>query len=82
MCRRARYCRLLNLGAKISRDDALQIATEECDRRGWPWREPVAAHWRITHWLVVTHVGWQGGNVRIKVGKRDGKVRSAGYIPR
>ena len=74
--------KLLNLGAKITREDALQIAKEECDRRGWPWREPVAVYWRFTYWFVWTNARAMGAKAWIKVNKRNGKVCSAGYIPR
>jgi hypothetical protein len=30
---------------KIDKEQARQIAQEECARRGWPWREPIYIRW-------------------------------------
>ena len=73
----------------ISREEALDRARALADERGWPWREPVEVSrtrslivFGRERWLVTTHVGFRGGNVRIEIDAGSGAVVSAGYLPR
>ncbi len=59
--------------AAVSREEALQKAREVCDRQGWAWEnEHVADH--PDYWDVTTRWGRLGGNVLIRIDKRNGKV--------
>lgn len=58
---------------KISREDALFIAKEECLRRGWEWLDPVV-QWQLGTWLVITNSNWIGGNAWIDIDKETGEV--------
>jgi hypothetical protein len=65
---------------KITKVQALEIAREECARRGLPWIQPVKVHWGFFNYLVFggDHLG---GNLMVVIRKRDGKVLSAGVTP-
>ncbi len=60
----------------ISKDQALEIARRECEKRGIAWREPVHVIWEFGNWAVWTHAGHRGGNVRIIIDKMSGEIRN------
>lgn len=66
----------------MTREEAITTAKEECQRRGWAWREPVEVHWGFFSYTVVTNTMCRGCNVRMKIRKKDGVVLGAGLSPR
>jgi len=67
----------------VSREQALDIARRECERRGLPWQEPVRVMSELADWAVWTHADHRGGNVRVIVDKGTGEVhRVSGPILR
>ncbi len=67
----------------ITKEQAIQIAKAECEKRGWTWCEPVSATSRFGgNWKIHTNEGKRGINARFVVDRFSGEVKSAGYIPR
>jgi hypothetical protein len=64
----------------ITRKQALQIARDECERRGWPWNEQAFVQWGIFAFTV-----WGGGrkgcNLCVRVRKRDGAIVKSFMTP-
>ncbi len=60
----------------ITKSQALEIARQECARRGWPWNDHTTVKWGLFSYFVWGG-GRKGGNLWIKVRKRDGSVMSA-----
>jgi hypothetical protein len=60
-----------------SKEQALQLAIAAARERNWPWNEPVCVRWGFLSYTVVTNARSRGGNVRLKIRKRDGAVVSA-----
>jgi len=71
-----RLVRLIRMPT-ISKEDALRLAREECDRRGWPWQEPIEISDGIRCWNIVTHAGWVDSNVLVVVDNCSGKLIGA-----
>lgn len=59
----------------ITREQALEIARRECERRDLPWQEPVRVMSEFAEWAVWTHADHRGGNVRVIIDKGTGEVR-------
>jgi hypothetical protein len=57
----------------IDKKSALKIARDECVRRGWLWNEKSIVKWGLFSYTVWGG-GRKGGNLCIKIRKRDGKV--------
>ena len=66
----------------MKKTDALDIARTECEKRNVPWREPVLVHWGLFHYTVWTDARNRGGNVCVKIRKRDGAIVSLNLMPR
>lgn len=64
---------------KITKDDALRIAREECERRQWPWDDEVYIQSGFFHYRV-----WigalRGAHVGVVIRKRDGHITESGFI--
>jgi len=58
----------------------MTIARQECQKRGWPWREPVSVKWGIFSYTVWGG-GTKGGNLCIKIRKSNGEIMNAGFSP-
>lgn len=67
---------------KITKTEAMQIARQECERRGWPWQEPILIHWGFFSFTVRTNTQRRGGNVSLRIRKRDGVVVGAAFADR
>jgi hypothetical protein len=65
----------------MTKEQAKDLAHQECLRQGWPWEEPVSVQWGIWTYWVWTSATTRGGNASITVRKRDGQIVSAGFIP-
>lgn len=65
----------------VTKEKALEIAREECTRRGWPWNEQTSVKWSFFSYTVWGG-GRKGGNLYIKIRKRDGQIISATMTPR
>jgi hypothetical protein len=65
----------------VTKADAIAIARAECDRRDWPWKEPIRVS-GVLWYHVMTNTAFAGGNVNIHVRAFDGKVVRAGYARR
>jgi hypothetical protein len=61
---------------------AISIAHDECEKRGWSWREPVKVQARWGIWIVRTNWGSRGVNARIAIDQETGEVVEAAYLPR
>jgi hypothetical protein len=65
----------------VTKEQALEIARQECGRRGWPWNEQTSVRWGL---FALT--GWgggrKGGNLWMKIRKRDGEILSASMSPK
>ena len=66
----------------MTRFDAISIAKHECENRGWPWLEPIQVFWRPFSFRVLTHANCRGGNVVVRIRKRDGAVLHSGFCSR
>jgi hypothetical protein len=64
----------------ITKKQALEIARQECARRGWSWDEPVSVKWGFFCYTVWGG-GRKGGNLCIRISKKTGEVVSAGVSP-
>ena len=69
------------LPSKISASDAEAIARAECERREWPWEEPVEVRRRARTYRIWTNTEFRGGNVEIVVDASTGEVRRAWLNP-
>jgi hypothetical protein len=65
----------------IGRERALEIAKDECSRRGWPWIEPVDFQEGLLEYAIRTNARNRGGNVNLRVRCADGRVSSAAFAP-
>jgi hypothetical protein len=65
----------------ITKQQAREIAQNECQRHGWPWLEPIYVRWGICNYTV-----WGGGrkgcNLYMKIRKKDGKIIHSGMTPK
>lgn len=57
----------------VSSEEAVQIAKQECERRGLAWGEPIGVGEFLGYYSIRTHDDSFGDNVVVKVGF-DGKV--------
>lgn len=64
-----------------SKEEARRLAQEECVRNGWPWTEPISVRWGIFAYTVWGG-GRKGGNLCVRIRKRDGVILSSGRTPR
>ncbi len=65
----------------ITKEQALEIARKECKQRGWPWNEHTTIAWGFICYTVWGG-GRKGGNLMMKIRKRDGEIVSAGMTPK
>ena len=66
---------------RITRQRALEIAQNECERLGWWWRDPVVAE-GLRNWCIWT-VGGVLGSAFIVVSQQTGEVvKRARSFPR
>jgi hypothetical protein len=70
------------LEERVSRDDAVTLSRQECERRGWPWLEPIEVRETRREWQIRTNRKAIGCNVSIAVEKRTGRVTQAAFAPR
>lgn len=61
----------------IDKEQAFRLAREECERRGWPWQEPIGISDGFRCWKIVTHVGWMDSNVWMSIDHRTGEIMKA-----
>lgn len=66
---------------KVTKDEAREIARRECERNGWPWVEPVSVRWGLLAYTVWGG-GRKGGNLCVRIRKKDGAVLSSNMTPR
>ena len=66
----------------IDRDKLIATAKQVADRHEWPWIEPIHVQNRLFTWVVVSAYDRIGGNVRVAINKRTGKVVRWSYISR
>ena len=72
----------------MTSDEAIAQARAVADANHWPWLEPLTVrrrreYWIFGHaqWLIVTHANARGGNVRVLIEDRSGKIKYAGLAP-
>jgi hypothetical protein len=65
----------------VTRDHAIELAREECERAGSLWKEPVRSVERLDHYVFGTAMHQDGGNVCTHVDAQTGKARIAGVVP-
>lgn len=68
--------------SRISKEQAIAIAQEECKKRGWWWGEPIKITYGRRMWVIHTNWGMRGMNARFRVDGETGEVREAAYVPR
>ncbi len=73
--------RVFGIRQVIGRERALEIAKEECARRGWPWVEPINLEEGLFAYAIRTNAASRGGNVNIYVRCVDGRVSRAALAP-
>jgi hypothetical protein len=65
----------------FTKADALRIAKDECIRRNWSWNEHTTVRWGIFNFTV-----WggcrKGGNLFMKIRKKDGAILHSSMTPR
>lgn len=67
---------------RVSREQAVGFARAELERRGFGWGEPVRVDTGLFCYTVFPWDGLgKGGNVSVKVDKRDGRIRHVGVMP-
>jgi hypothetical protein len=63
--------------AKLSLAEAERIARAECERRRWPWTEPVSARRQLRGYRFWTNARSRGGNAEIVVDANTGEIQRA-----
>ena len=66
---------------RVTQEDALRIAREECERRGWPWVEPIGVSRHLLGYEILTNMRSLGQNATIRVSGRSGIVVQASFLP-
>jgi hypothetical protein len=66
----------------ISKDEAIRIAKNECEKRGWGWLEPVEAKRGRKAWKIRTNAFSLGTIAVFSIDHQTGEVLRAGYISR
>jgi hypothetical protein len=64
----------------VTKEQAREIARQECHRRGWAWSEPVYIRWGLLCYTVWGG-GRKGGNLVMKIRKSTGEVINAAMSP-
>jgi hypothetical protein len=64
----------------ITKTDALRIAKDECARRNWPWNEQTTVRRGLFNYSVWGG-GRKGGNLCMKIRKKDGVILQASMTP-
>ncbi len=67
--------------APITKEDALQIARSECERRGWAWNDQSTVKGGFFN-FTVWGGGRKGGNLFMKIRKKDGAILQASMSPK
>jgi len=65
----------------ITKSDALRIAKDECIRHNWPWNEQTTVTWGVFSYTVWGG-GRKGGNLYMKIRKKDGAILKSSMTPR
>jgi hypothetical protein len=65
------------LPSKITMEAAEQVARAECERRGWPWAEPVSRSRGLRGYRFWTNAKAVSGNAEIIVDANTGEIRRA-----
>lgn len=69
------------MSSKVSSETALRIARDECERRGWPWNEQTKVRWGFFN-FTVWGGGRKGGNLFMKIRKKDGAIVQSSMTPK
>lgn len=67
---------------KISKEQAIQIAKEESQRRGWVWVDDVEVRSYLKEWVVKSPPDFKWIRARFRISKATGKVIRAEYSER
>lgn len=73
-----RLMALFGSSPAVDRLKALELARQECERREWPWTEPVLVRRTLGGWRIKTNADARGGNVNITIGA-TGTIRVAAF---
>jgi hypothetical protein len=66
----------------ITIETALKAARSECERRGWPWEEPVRIEQGLSEYFIRTNLRSRGGNASIRIDANTGAVTRAFFANR
>jgi hypothetical protein len=66
----------------ISQRDALAIAQAECQKRGWPWLEPIQVKARWGKWIINTNTQMLGCKARFVIDQQTAQILQTAYLPR
>jgi hypothetical protein len=65
----------------ITKEDALKIAREECVRQGWQWNDQTVVKWGFFS-FTIWGGGRKGGNLFMKIRKKDGAILKSNMTTR
>ncbi len=65
---------------KLTEEEVLAIAQQQCKKRGWPFAAPVTVTWAGGAYHVLTFANMRGGNVRYTINGDTGEVTYAGFV--
>lgn len=66
----------------ITKSEAKEVAINECAKRGWKWSEPVLVKWRLFSFVIWTNANRKGGNVCIRIRKKNGEILQVSQTPK
>jgi hypothetical protein len=71
----------MNRFSMITKQQAKEIARNECQQKNWPWLEPIYVKWGLYNYTIWGG-GRKGGNLIIKIRKKDGEIICSGITPK
>jgi hypothetical protein len=66
----------------LSKEEALEIARAECERRGHAFAEPVFIRRGPFRTVILTNADVIGGNCRIRINSRTGAITYFWFVSR
>ena len=66
----------------VATEEAVRAARAACEKKGWPWQEPLLIHESPTNFWMMTNARSRGGNVNLVVGMRSAQIKKAAFARR
>lgn len=73
---------VLFIRVRVSREEAIRLARQHCEAKGWAWCEPVSFSLNLRAYRFMTKCDCRGGNIFGAVDARTGAVRARPPTPR